>query len=125
MFSSSVGGGTWMTAIGFVLFHRRAALARGWHKLEPPALRGGPGAPLAGPLTPASRILQGTSPEEIVKHVNHFAGVDVHQQRVVVVAHPAVWSVDVGQAVLPRVVDPVVLAVEQLGQDRTDAEAPV
>src|SRR5690606_37205258 len=52
-------------------------------------------------------------PEEVVDHVDHLAAVDVHQQDVVVVADPAIRSVDFGQAVLPRIVDPVAAAEEQ------------
>src|SRR5690606_4148193 len=64
-------------------------------------------------------------PEEVVDHVDDLAGVDVDQQDIVVIAYPAVGAVDCRQAVLPRVVDPVVAAVEQRADEGADAEPPV
>src|SRR5690606_41432357 len=64
-------------------------------------------------------------PEEVVDHVHHFAGVDVHQQHVVVVADPAIGTVDRRQAVLPRTVDPVAAAEQQRVEIAAYAEAAI
>lgn len=65
------------------------------------------------------------SPVEVVDLVNHFAGIDVHQQHVVVVAHPAVGTRGWGQAVIARIADPVVLAKERLVEEESDAKLAV
>ena len=60
-------------------------------------------------------------------HVDDFAGVDVHQQRIVPVAHPAIWPIGRRQAILPRIVQPVarpVIARVQVGTMRPAAIIP-
>src|SRR5690606_29587770 len=92
---------------------------------EAPAPRREQGLCPAGPLTPAEGGGAGALPEEVVDHVDHFAGVDVHQQRIVVVAHPAVRAVGIGQAVLPRIVDPVAAAEEQAVEEVAGAHPAI
>src|SRR5687768_13115866 len=64
-------------------------------------------------------------PEEVVDHVDHFAAPRIHQKRIVVIAHPAVRRVGVGQAVHPRLVDPVARPVIVRVQPRADAPAVI
>src|SRR5690606_17543735 len=64
-------------------------------------------------------------PEKVVNHVDDFAGVCIHEQHVVVVADPAIRTVDLGQAVLPRIADPVAAAEEQRIEDAPDPDAAI
>src|SRR5438128_2361487 len=59
-------------------------------------------------------------PEEVVDHVDDLAGPLVDQDRIVPVADPAVARRSVGQAVLPRIVDPVAAAIIARPQPPTD-----
>ena len=77
----------------------------------------------ATPLRPTARPAR--LPEEVVDHVDHLAGVDVHQQRVVIIAHPAVRAVGRRQAILPRIVEPVARAVIARPQAEADREAAI
>ena len=67
----------------------------------------------------------GFLPEEVVDHVDHFAAVDIDQQRIVIVTHPAVGTVDIRQAILPGIVDPVPIAEEQVVEIEPDAQAAI
>src|SRR5215213_6027390 len=76
------------------------------------------------PLRPTAG---GGLPEEVVHHVDDFARVDVHKQRVVPVAHPAVRPVGGRQAIAPRIVQPevgTVIAGMQIRPDRPAAVVP-
>src|SRR5215210_1995970 len=50
-------------------------------------------------------------PEEIPDHVDHLPVPGVHQDRVVIITNPAIAGRGVWQAILPRVVEPIALAV--------------
>ena len=75
----------------------------------------------SGPLPTLTARL----PEEVVDHVNDFAGVDVDQQHVVIITDPARARIGGRQPILPRIADPVVVREEQRLQEISDREAPV
>ena len=64
-------------------------------------------------------------PEDVVHRVDHAAAVEIDQQCVVVIAHPAIRAVRLGQAVGVRVLDPVILVVQDAAQRKSDTEAAV
>ncbi|GAA4644193.1 hypothetical protein GCM10023115_21530 [Pontixanthobacter gangjinensis] len=58
-------------------------------------------------------------------HVDHFAGVSVYQQNIVIIANPAVGSVNFWQAVGPWIVDPIAAAEEDVAKMEADVDAAV
>src|SRR5690606_32627794 len=64
-------------------------------------------------------------PEEIVDRVEYFAGIDVHQQHVVIVAHPLRARGRRRQPIVEGIADPVAAAEEQRIQEEADREAPI
>ena len=77
------------------------------------------------PATPLRPTASPSLPEEVVDHVGHLAVVDVHQQRIVIVAHPAIGAIGRRQAILPRIVQPVVRAEIARPQVVADRKAAV
>ena len=64
-------------------------------------------------------------PEEVVDHVDHFAAVNINQQHVVIVTHPAIGPVNRRQTVLVRIVDPIILTIESAVEEKSDAQPAV
>src|SRR5688500_3660429 len=64
-------------------------------------------------------------PEEVLDHIDDMPAVDVDQQRIVIIADPAIGAVGRWQAILPRIVDPVVLAVQHRRDVHADREAAI
>ncbi len=52
-------------------------------------------------------------PEDAVDHIDDAAAARIDEQRVVIIAHPAIGTIGRRQAVLPRIADRVAMAVEQ------------
>ena len=77
-----------------------------------------------GPTGSAPQVLRviERTPEEIIDHINHLTAVSIDEDRVVVIANPAIAVVGGGQSILPRIVYPVAAAVEQRSQAEADAE---
>ena len=89
-----------------------------------------PGARFAGKRPGRSRALSpstpadgaGRLPEEVVDHVDHFAGVDVDQQDVVIIAHPLGARRGRRQPVLPGIADPVVTGCRRAARRKKPIE---
>ena len=64
-------------------------------------------------------------PEEVVDHIDHFAGIDIDQHNIVVISHPTIWAIDFRQAVRPGIVDVVTRAEEQAIEIEADAQPVV
>src|SRR5436305_4408079 len=64
-------------------------------------------------------------PEEVVDRVEHFSGVDVDEQHVVIIADPFGARFGRRQAILPGVADPVALIVEERIEEDADREAVI
>ena len=77
------------------------------------------------PQRPFDQLDERCLPEEVVDHVDHLAVPHVDQQRVVIIADPAIARRGIGQAVLPRVVEPVVAPVIARPQPRSDRVGPI
>src|SRR5207253_9633661 len=75
--------------------------------------------------TPLRRTVTRALPEEVADHVDHFASVGVDQHRVVPITDPHRSGRRIGQAVFPRVADPVAVAVIARPQPPTDLIRPV
>jgi len=60
-----------------------------------------------------------------VDHIDHFAGVNVHQHDIVVIANPAVRAVNIRQTILPRIVDVIPRREEQAVEIKADIQAAV
>src|SRR5688500_12061344 len=72
-----------------------------------------------------SRFRVSDLPEEVVDHVHHFTGVEVHQQYVVKVADPSCPRISWGQAVLPGICNPVAARIERRSETQADRETAV
>ncbi|VVT13056.1 membrane hypothetical protein [Sphingomonas sp. EC-HK361] len=64
-------------------------------------------------------------PEDVVDRVDDLAGIQIDEQRVVVVAHPAIRAICLRQAVVVRIVDPVALREQDRRQPEPDREAAI
>src|SRR5690242_15129591 len=64
-------------------------------------------------------------PEDVVDHVDDLAGIDIDEQRVVVIAHPAIRAIGRRQAVIIGIRNPVVRAEQDRIEPEADAEAAV
>ena len=64
-------------------------------------------------------------PEEIVNHIDDIAIAKVDQDHIVIIAHPAIRAPDVRQAILPGIVDPIMVAVIAVAEIKADVEAAI
>src|SRR5215204_2194909 len=81
----------------------------------------------ATPLRPTDflRLPKRSLPEEIVNDVDDEPRVDVHQQRVVIITHPAIGAICRRQVIHPRVVEPVSRPVIIRSEAVTGGEATI
>src|SRR6185369_2045445 len=80
---------------------------------------------LRSPATPLRQMRVLCLPEEVVDHVDDLPVPRIDQDRVVIIADPAIARRRVGQPVFPRVVDPVAARIIARPQPPADLVGPV